>query len=139
YRPQTLASMMAKSQITCSRVSTRYEEPGAYWMLQRYYEEVSSAAKRLDLSIQDQLAFGSLSVETVNVSITDDVNEGTRIIVFNRAFFSFANEVAKVTALTIPFRREGIAIAFEHSEQAVISHLNLAPHIQEIFADTILT
>ena len=120
----------------CRRVSTKFELPGFYILLSRIYDKVHAAALRAGVGDIKRPSLGTLPIKSVNARVipTPDV----QIILFNVRFLEFANEMAKVTLMSIPFSSEGGRIAIDTSVQAFEKRMADSPSLLADFEGAIL-
>lgn len=113
--------------ISCSKISTRYEGYGVYKYLSGILDEVHNTANNLNLGINELPKIGSLPIRELNAGVATPSEEMGHIIIINRHFFTFANEMSKIIAMTIPFviTREGVKI--DPSDEALIMKLSQKP------------
>lgn len=134
YEPEVL------EEISCNQISTKYEIPGVYELLSRYFLELSLAAELVDIPIEDEFAFGSLPTNKINVSISDGRSQGARLMFFNLKFFAFVYEMAKVASLSIPFgAEEQNRISIDISPEGLEAYLDDNPKVERVFLETVLT
>ncbi len=127
-------------EIACSQLSTSFEMPGVFELLNGFHIELMLAAEIEGYQLSDAFAFGSMPTEKINVSITPEDVQGARIILFNTQFFSFVYEMIKVASLSVPFGEttEGI-LAISSSESELLTYLDENPEVESVFLETVFT
>ena len=91
---------------SCDRVSTQFELPGFYLLLNGLYSEVREVAPDVGLPKLDKVYLGSLPIKEVNARVLPQDPALGHFLFFSVRFFEFANELAKVAMCgSFPDRR----------------------------------
>lgn len=122
----------------CDRVSTEFELPGVYEMLEGYYRDVKSAAPTVGLSVVKDIRFGSLPIREINARVFPPDPAIGNILFFNIRFFEFASELAKVATLPIPMTVEGQILTIDTSQEGLSKQLQENPELRFLFINRIL-
>lgn len=123
---------------TCSQVSTKFEMPGAYRLLEGFYSEVLGAAPLVSLPKIEGIRLGSLPLREVNARVIPTKATETPIILFNIRFFEFASELAKVSALPIPMRESGGTLVIDGSKEALEQNLKSDRELLFLFINRLM-
>jgi len=115
----------------CDRVTTAYELPGVFWMLDGMYEEIIAGAKVLGYPEPSRPALGSLATSQVNATIVTPDVPAIRIIVVNLGFMTFANTLVKSASETIEFHDEGGVLRIDLDPTVQAAYLKAHPEILE--------
>ena len=115
----------------CSRISTRYELPGVYFLLRNLFDEVLKGAHDLGYEAPTEPAIGSLPIQEINATISSDEDVPVRVIVLNLGFFTFANTLAKSSAETLEFKTEGDHYLVDVKPTTIYKKITADPGIME--------
>jgi hypothetical protein len=100
--PQLPDEMVANIVTTiCNDRASPYEFPGTRSNLQLRVSNIQQLAKKLKVSIPDNLVFGSLEVAGVNAEVEVETDTGTPLMMVNTLFLEFANELVKIAAQAV--------------------------------------
>ena len=123
---------------TCSQVSTKFEIPGVYRLLEGFYREVLWAAPLVGLPKIEGVRLGSLPLREVNARVIPMKASETPIILFNIRFFEFASELAKVSAMPIPMRESGGTLVIDGSKEALEQNLKSDRELTFLFVNRLM-
>jgi hypothetical protein len=123
---------------SCDRVSTEFELPGVYSLLRDLYSEVREVAPQVGLPQLDRVHLGSLPIRDVNARVLPPDPALGHFLFFNIRFFEFANELAKVAALSIPMKVENNLLVIEGSREALEKKLAGDNEIRFLFINRLL-
>lgn len=104
---------------SCARVSTNFELPGVYSLLNELYLEIREVAPQAGLPQLERVYLGSLPIRDINARVLPPDPKLGHFLFFNVRFFEFANELAKVAALSIPMKVENNHLVIDGSQEAL--------------------
>ena len=123
---------------SCDKVSTRFELPGTFWLLNTLYSEVREVAPQVGLPQLEDVHLGSLPIREVNARVLPSDPALGHFLFFNTRFFEFASELAKVAALSIPMKVENEFLVIDGSEESLEKNLKGNREIRFLFINRLM-